>query len=227
MNYSNWRVRLQNSAYMTNALLAVTILVFLLETFAGGSTDRNVLVAYGARLNPLILHGQWWRLITPVFVHIGLMHLLINGLSLYYLGQIMEHQFGHWRFLLLYLLSGFAGNVASFTFSPNTIAAGASTAIFGLLGAGLMLGDSFKENPMLRQLAHQFLLLVSVNLLANLSSSGIDLAGHIGGLLGGFFAAGMLGAPALGHMGKPRRIASAIILIGGLSALLFLGFNAG
>ncbi|EPD07718.1 membrane-associated serine protease [Lacticaseibacillus paracasei subsp. paracasei Lpp48] len=84
MNYSNWRSRLQNSAYVTNAILAVTILVFLLETFSGGSTNNSVLVFYGARLNPLILYGQWWRLMTPVFVHIGLMHILVNGFSLYY-----------------------------------------------------------------------------------------------------------------------------------------------
>ncbi|MFT8501779.1 MAG: rhomboid family intramembrane serine protease, partial [Lacticaseibacillus paracasei] len=75
MNYSNWRSRLQNSAYVTNAILAVTILVFLLETFSGGSTNNSVLVFYGARLNPLILYVQWWRLMTPVFVHIGLMHI--------------------------------------------------------------------------------------------------------------------------------------------------------
>ena len=227
MNYSNWRSRLQNSAYVTNAILAVTILVFLLETFSGGSTNNSVLVFYGARLNPLILYGQWWRLMTPVFVHIGLMHILVNGFSLYYLGQMTEQLFGHWRFFLLYFISGFAGNVASFAFSPNTLAAGASTAIFGLLGACLMLGDSFKENPVIRQLARQFLLLVGLNLLFNLISSGIDIFGHIGGLLGGFLAAGMLGAPALGRMGTPRRIASAVTLPFGLGALLFLGFNAG
>lgn len=227
MNYLNWRVRLQNSAYVTNAILIVTILVFLLETLSGGSTNSRVLVAYGARLNPLILQGQWWRLITPIFVHIGLMHLLVNGCSLYYLGKIMEPLFGHCRFLLLYLISGLAGNVASFVFNPNAIAAGASTAIFGLLGAGLMLGDSFKTNPAIRQLAHQFLLLVSLNLLFNLSASGIDLFGHLGGLIGGLLAAGMLGAPALGRMTTPRRMAATVTLIGGLSALLVLGFTAG
>lgn len=227
MNYLNWRARLQNSTYITYAILMVTILVFLLETLSGGSTNDHVLVSYGARLNPLILQGQWWRLITPVFVHIGLMHLLVNGGSLYYLGKLMEPLFGHWRFLLLYFISGFAGNVASFVFNPSAIAAGASTAIFGLLGAGLMLGDSFKTNPAIHQLAHQFLLVVSLNLLFNLSASGVDLFGHLGGLFGGLLAAGMLGAPALGRMTIPRRMTATITLIGGLSALLILGFTAG
>lgn len=227
MNYSNWHSRLQKSAYVTNTILAVTILIFLLETFAGGSTNNSVLACYGARLNPLILHGQWWRLLTPVFVHIGLMHMLVNGCSLYYLGKMTERLFGHWRFLLLYVISGFAGNVASFAFSPNTLTAGASTAIFGLLGAYLMLGDSFKENPEIRQLARQCLLAVGLILLFNLFSSGIDIFGHIGGLLGGLLTASILGAPVLGRMETPRRIASAITLILGLGALLFLGFNAG
>ena len=82
MNYANWRSRFQNSAYVTNGILVVTILVFILETLSGGSTNNAVLVAYGARANPLILYGQWWRLITPVFVHIGLTHILMNGFSL-------------------------------------------------------------------------------------------------------------------------------------------------
>lgn len=227
MNYSNWRSRLQKSAYVTNAILAVTILVFLLEIFAGGSTNNSVLVCYGARLNPLILQGQWWRLITPVFVHVGLMHLLINSGALYYLGKLMEPLFGHWRFLLLYFISGFTGNVASFVFNPSAIAAGASTAIFGLLGAGLMLGDSFKTNPAIRQSAHQFLLIVSLSLLFNLSTSGVDLFGHLGGLWGGLLAAGMLGAPALGRMTTLRQMTATIALISGLSALLILGFTAG
>lgn len=227
MTYLNWRSRLQNSAYVTNAILAVTILIFLLETFSGGSTNNSVLACYGARLNPLILHGQWWRLLTPVFVHIGLMHILVNSCSLYYLGKMTERLFGHWRFLLLYFISGFAGNVASFAFSPNTLTAGASTAIFGLLGAYLMLGDSFKENSVIRQLARQCLLVIGLILLFNLFSSGIDIFGHIGGLLGGLLAAGMLGAPTLGRMETPRRITSAVILFVGLSVLLFLGFNAG
>ncbi len=98
MNYANWRSRFQNSAYVTNGILAVTILVFILETLSGGSTNNAVLVTYGARANPLILYGQWWRLITPVFVHIGLTHILMNGFSLYFLGQMTERLFGHWRF---------------------------------------------------------------------------------------------------------------------------------
>ena len=227
MNYANWRSRFQDSAYVTNGILAVTILVFILETLSGGSTNNAVLVTYGARANPLILYGQWWRLITPVFVHIGLTHILMNGFSLYFLGQMTERLFGHWRFFLLSFIAGFAGNVASFAFSPNTLAAGASTAIFGLLGACLMLGDTYRENPVIRQLARQFLLLVVLNLAFNLFSSGVDIYGHIGGLLGGFLAAGMLGAPALGRMGTGRRLASTITLIFGLVALLLFGIQRG
>ena len=83
------------------------------------------------------------------------------------------------------------------------------------------------ENPVIRQLARQFLLLVVLNLAFNLFSSGVDIYGHIGGLLGGFLAAGMLGAPALGRMGTGRRLASTITLIFGLVALLLFGIQRG
>ena len=145
----------------------------------------------------------------------------------------LDAHFNEWILVILprpndrKVIAGFAGNVASFAFSPNTLAAGASTAIFGLLGACLMLGDTYRENPVIRQLARQFLLLVVLNLAFNLFSSGVDIYGHIGGLLGGFLAAGMLGAPALGRMSTGRRLASTITLIFGLVALLLFGIQRG
>lgn len=219
--------RYANTPFVTYALLAVTVAMFVVETIAGGSTNNYVLVQMGARLNELIYAGQWWRFITPAFLHIGLMHIVVNGVSLYYLGAITERIFGHWRFLVIYLVSAIAGNVAGFVFAPNSLSAGASTAIFGLMGAFLMLGDSFRENPVVRQLAQQFALLAGINLVFNLFASGVDISGHIGGLIGGFLIAGTVGAPQLGRIHPVRQAVMAIVLVAAVVALLAVGFGQG
>lgn len=219
--------RIEDTPFVTYALLAVTVAMFLIETIAGGSTNGEVLARFGARYNPLIYAGEWWRFITPAFLHIGLMHIVVNGVSLFYLGEITEKIFGHWRFFVIYLVSAIAGNVAGFVFAPSSLSAGASTAIFGLMGAFLMLGDSFRENPMVRQLAQQFALLAGINLVFNLFSSGVDISGHIGGLIGGFLIAGAVGAPNLGRINPVRQVLMAVVLIGALVALLAVGFRSG
>lgn len=220
-----WRTRLANTPFVTYALLAVTFAVFLLETVNGGSTQTEVLVRYGARFNPyIILYGEWWRFITPMFVHVGLMHIVVNAVSMYYLGVLSERLFGHWRFLVIYLVSGIAGNVASFVFKPEVVSAGASTAIFGLLGAFLLLGDVFRDNPTVRMLARQFLAMAVINLAFNLFDSQVDMAGHIGGLLGGFLIAGVVGAPQIGTMSTSRRVVCAAVLVVAGVVLLRLGY---
>ncbi|KRM72841.1 Membrane-associated serine protease [Lacticaseibacillus brantae DSM 23927] len=211
--------------YVTYGLLAVTIIVFILEVLAGGSQDSLVLLNFGARYNLSILQGQWWRFITPMFLHIGLMHLVVNAVSLYYLGLMTESIFGHWRFLVIYLASGIAGNIASFVFNPNSLSAGASTAIFGLLGAFLLLGDVFRDNVAVRQLSRQYLLLVGLNLVFNLFSPGIDISGHIGGLVGGFLVAGAVGAPNLGEISVSRRWLTGGLFVLAAAALLVLGYR--
>lgn len=219
------KTRLDNTPFVTYGLVIITALVFVAETLLGGSDNNLVLLELGARYNPLILAGQWWRFITPAFLHIGITHLVLNGVSLYYLGIICEKIFGHWRFLVIYLVSAIAGNVASFAFSPNSMSAGASTAIFGLMGAFVMLGDAFRDNPMVRQLAQQFMLLAAINLVMNLFMSGVDLPGHIGGIVGGFLIAGTVGAPKLGKLPVSRQIILGLVLLFGLAALILLQVN--
>ncbi|KRO18551.1 rhomboid family intramembrane serine protease [Lacticaseibacillus saniviri] len=223
MRQSNWKNRLNNMPFMTYGLLAITFAVYLLETLKGGSTNTMVLLDLGARYNPLIAQGEWWRLFTPMFLHIGLMHLVVNAVSIYYLGMMTEQIFGHARFLAIYLLSGIAGNYVSMVFNANALAAGASTAIFGLFGAFLMLGDNFRENPAIRSIAQQYLLLVGINLVFNLFGSGIDIAGHIGGLIGGFLVAGVLGAPNIGLINRNRRILMGVVLVIAVVAVAMIG----
>lgn len=208
-----------SKAPVTITLVAIQVIVFLLMTLAGGSTNTAVLTEFGAMRTPLLLAGQWWRLITPVFVHIGFTHLLINSITLYFLGMYIEVLFGHWRMFIIYFVSAITGNLLSAFWLPNGLSAGASTAIFGLFGAFLMLGENFRHNEAIRQLSRQFLILVILNIGTDLFVPGIDLAGHIGGLVGGFLMAYVLGAPKLGQVTTVKRIVSGMILIVGSIAL--------
>lgn len=172
---------------VTWILLAIIVVVFGLETLAGGSTSTEVLVQFGAKVNPLIAAGQFWRLFTAMFLHIGLMHLLLNGYALVVLGTELERILDWRRFLAIYLLSGLLGSLVSYAFNPN-IAAGASGAIFGLVGA---LGAFFAlHREQLGSWGQRRLInvifLVVVNLILGFTQQGIDNYAHMGGLVFGF-----------------------------------------
>jgi len=222
---TNFKYRLQRlnqMPYMTIGLIVINALVFLAMTLAGGSTSVNVLITFGAKLNALIQQGEWWRLFTPMFLHIGFTHILMNMITLYFVGMQIEAAFGHTRFLVMYLIAGIGGNVASFCFS-NSLSAGASTAIFGLFGAFLMLGESFWQNPGIRQLARTFMAFVVMNIAFDLFTPGIDLAGHLGGLASGFLIAYTVGVPRIGKVSSSKRFVATIVLIGGLVWLYLHG----
>lgn len=198
----------------TYLFIVVQIIMFLLMEAAGGSTDSSVLIQFGAKANWLILEGEWWRLFTPIFLHIGILHLVMNTFALYYLGLTVERLFGNSRFLFIYLFAGFCGSLASLLFSPN-ISAGASGAIFGCFGALLYFGTAFPK-LFFRTMGTNILVVIAINLALGFSMSGIDNAGHIGGLIGGFLAAAMV------HLPKQKRmlvqvstfLASAALIIG-------------
>lgn len=173
--------------------LALQIIVFLLMELRGGSQNPFVLIEFGAKFNPFIIEGEWWRLFTPMFLHIGLLHLLMNSLALYYLGPTVEKIYGRTRFLFIYLFAGFLGSLASFIFSPN-LAAGASGAIFGCFGALLFFGIIHPQT-FFRTMGMNVILLLVFNLALGFLVTSIDNAGHIGGLIGGFLASGIVHLP--------------------------------
>lgn len=209
------------AAPVTVALIAIQIIVYLAMTLSGGSTNTEVLIRFGALSPQLLAAGQWWRLITPVFIHIGFTHILINSLTLYFIGMYIEQLFGHWRMVVLYFGSAITGNLFSAYWLHSGLSAGASTAIFGLFGAFIMLGESFRNNQALRLLSRQFLILVVLNIVTDLLVPGIDLAGHLGGLIGGFLIAYVAGAPRLGRIVPMKRILSAIVLVVGVLGLFW------
>lgn len=211
--------KLKDKPFVTYGLLAIMVVVFLVMTAMGGTTNPNTLVEFGAKYNPAIRAGEYWRLITPMFIHIGFTHILMNGITLYFIGEYVEQLFGHWRFLLIFLVSGIVGNLASFTFSYG-LSAGASTAIFGLFGAFMMLGESFSKNPVITSMAKTFLLFIVLNIGTDLFVQGIDIAGHIGGLVGGFLVAYVVGVGFAKVSPVKRGIAGVMLVI--ISVGLFI-----
>lgn len=211
----------QTKPFFTYIFLVIQIVVFLLMEFAGGTLNPEVLVAFGAKFNPFILAGEWWRFITPIFIHIGMIHLLFNSLALYYLGTMVEGIYGKIRFLIIYLFAGFLGTVGSFVFNYN-ISAGASGAIFGLFGALLYFGIIHKRT-FFRTMGVNIIGLIVINLSLGFVAPGIDNAGHISGLIGGFLAAGIVHLPK--ERKSDKRIAFFIIALLLTVGSLYYGFT--
>ena len=169
--------------YLTYTFIGINLVVFILMTLAGGSTNQQVLIDFGAKVNTLIQAGEVWRLLTSTFIHIGVMHLVFNLYALWALGPLSEEGYGHRRFFMIYLLSGLGGSTASFLFSP-ALSAGASGAIFGLLGA--LLYYSYKRPALWKSgLGMNLLVVLMVNFGFGLVQPGIDNFAHLGGLITG------------------------------------------
>lgn len=182
---------------ITYTLIAINILIYAfiyLYSLKSGKSYDELLQVFGAKVNSNILAGEYWRFLTPVFLHAGIVHLLINCYSLYAIGVSVERIFGRPRFFAVYFIAGILGNILSFMFSPNP-GVGASGAIFGLLGALLYFG---LEKPALfrRLFGNSILITIVINLTYGFSNTGIDNFAHIGGLIGGFLATGIVSKPA-------------------------------
>lgn len=173
---------------VTWMLLAINLLVWLAMELAGGSEDSDVLLDFGALFGPLIADGQYWRLFTAMFLHVGLMHLLVNALGLFIFGRVVEQVYGPLRFAGIYLVAGLSGSIASYLLNSIAIGAGASGAIFGVLGA--FAAYFVARRRVLGAAGRQTLIGISVmagiNLLFGLSTQGVDNWAHIGGLAAGF-----------------------------------------
>ncbi len=213
----------QGKPVLTYLLMALQVIVFIILEMRGGSTNTQTLIDFGAKYNPLILTGEWWRFFTPIFLHIGFAHLALNTLSLYFVGTIVERIYGSARFFVIYFYAGFAGTLLSFLLVPN-ISAGASGAIFGLLGALLFFGVAY-PNLFFRTMGWNVIIILLINLVITFSASAIDSAGHIGGLIGGFLAAAIVGLPEKKKLFW--RISSLLVTVAVTAGLLFYGFSAG
>jgi membrane associated rhomboid family serine protease len=174
-------------------IIGINAGVFLLEWLAGGmgsfSADPRVIRAFGAKDNQLIRdQHEYWRLVTSIFLHIGFLHFLLNNYALWIIGQEIERLYGSARFVILYLLTGITGALASYVFNPSVESAGASGAIFGLFGVMATFAFRYrKELPerLARDIRRRILPVIAINLIFGFSVRIVDNAAHIGGLLAG------------------------------------------
>lgn len=173
---------------LTYILLGINVIVFLVDAltaFIGlGSGSTGLLTLLGAKSNQAILLGQYWRLITPMFLHVGILHLGFNSYFLYRIGPWAERSLGTARFAAIYFLSGVAAAIASFALNSNP-SVGASGALFGVIGA--MLPVLYRNRSVLantRQMISSIVMTIAINLVIGFSP-GIDNWAHIGGLLAG------------------------------------------
>lgn len=185
-----------NPAPVNTALVLINIIVFLgLEIF-GSTTDISYMVEKGAMFPPyLIGRHQYYRLFTCMFLHFGYVHLAYNMLALFLLGEYVEYSFGKARYLILYLLSGLGASCFSLVFAllkaNDVVSAGASGAVFGVIGALLYIVIHHRGrfyNITLPKL----LLMIGYSIFSGLTSAGIDNAAHLGGLITGFLLAVLL-----------------------------------
>lgn len=206
----------------TYSLILICILIFILMYILGnGSEDTYTLLKFGANLDVLTKNGQYYRLFTSMFLHIGIIHLLCNMYSLYIIGREVEIVFTKKKYLIIYLLSGIAGSILSLAFNHNTVCAGASGAIFGLLGALLYFGYYYRAY-LGASVTRSILPVVIINLIIGFASTGIDNAAHIGGLVGGILIAMAVGVPDKSN--KISRINGIILSIIYFIFIIYLSF---
>ena len=191
---------------VTLTLIGINVGVYLLELLMGAGLnaqsgwiyEHGVLVSSAVDSAGQVVgvsEGEWWRLITASFLHYGPLHLGLNMLVLWFIGPPLEEYFGHWRYLLVYLVSGLAGSAGALLWSPNALTVGASGAIFGLMGALLVVAVKLRSN------VQSLLGLLAVNAVITVVGAGyISWQGHLGGFLGG-----VLLALALVYAPKRRR----------------------
>lgn len=169
---------------VTTVLIIINVVIFLLETKDGGSTNREVALKYGAQYQPLIRQGQYYRLFTAMFLHFGAYHLLFNMYALSVIGPAVDYVCGPAIFLIVYLGAGLAGNITTMILDEKTgrssLSAGASGCIFGLLGACFVLAIAGYGSSM-----RSILTTLAINLVYGLSSRRINMMSHAGGFVGG------------------------------------------
>lgn len=188
--------------WMTYALILMNVIMFIALLFAGADplhTGNHVQLNWGANFGPATQDGQWWRLLSAMFLHFGIIHLLLNCYALWDVGQYTERMYGSWRLLCIYLIAGLFGNVLSLVIQGNqAVSGGASGAIFGLYGALLIF--LWRERHYLKPEEFKWLfgggLIFSIIIIMlGFLIPGIDNAAHIGGFFAGMLASIMLAKP--------------------------------
>jgi membrane associated rhomboid family serine protease len=186
---SRQKTKVRTAATLTNdpqlayVLIAINVIVFVAMIVSGGGLDGRggSVFRNGALFGPAVAAGDWWRIITAGFLHSGVLHLAFNMYFLYFMGQLLEPAIGKARFALIYFVSLLGGSFGALLLSPNAVTVGASGAVFGLMGAGILAMRARGIDPMQSGLGVTLLLNLGITFLI----PNISIGGHIGGLVAG------------------------------------------
>ena len=208
---------------ITNAIIAINVAVFVWGMGSGLETKASVildggLIGHGALTSSGVVQGvadgEWWRIITAGFLHANLIHIVMNGLVLYQLGHLLEPALGKLRFSVVYVVSLLAGSLGVLLIEPDTVAVGASGAVFGLMGVAAALLRARGMNVFDTGIGATIML----NLIITFSIPGISIGGHVGGLIGGFVAGYVLTDLGPKYLRDPNLTIAATALLGVVAA---------
>jgi len=231
-----WVRRSESSITLTQVIFGACIAVYLAMAIANGSPmemSGQIMLHFGANYGPDTLSGQWWRLLTYMFLHAGIWHILFNMWCLWDLGRLCESLYGRWSYAAIYFITGIAGGLASIGWNPGVLSVGASGAVFGLAGAliaSFYLGEfslpSFAISGTLRSLV----VFAVFNLVIGQFSffGGVDNACHIGGLVSGLILGALIARLAPQVENPVRRVSvvavvAVFVLLAGLGVRQWLG----
>ena len=224
-----WQSGVMSSMMFTHVLVGVNVAIYLVMSMAAGSFSDpgpQLLVRCGANYGPLTLSGEWWRLITYNFLHIGLLHIAFNMWCLWDLGALCESLYGSWMLGALYLITGVAGGITSIGLHPARLSAGASGAIFGLAGAllaGYYLGEFAMPRPMVQAHLRSIFFFVIYNVAFGVASGSTDNSAHFGGLVSGIILGALIAKLAPARDAVYARfviVAMAVLALGGITFAL-------
>ena len=214
-----WLRRQSSSMVVTQVIFGANVAVFLGMMLAGVSMLSNPsgpdLVRWGANFGPLTVSGQWWRLLTCVFLHGGLLHIAFNMWCLWDLGRLAESIYGHWTFAVVYLICGVGSSLASVWWNPSVLSVGASGAIFGIAGAliaSFYLGEFSLPRAAISGMMRSVVMFVGYNLFFGAVIARVDNAAHVGGLVVGLALGALIALVAPQHDAVVRRIG--VLLVG-------------
>lgn len=208
---------------MTRILIIINVAVFVLMTLSGGTESIENLVRFKAMVKALVYKGEWIRLLTAQFIHIGIIHIVMNMYFLNSIGPIFERLYGSANFIIIYLLSGLMGNLFTYAFgSVNSVSAGASTSLYGLLGLAIGMMVTYRDDHILHSFGASFVSVVAINLLYSFIMPKVGVLGHLGGFIGGFILAGIF--PVINRELKSMRVSLFIIILLALAfAFVYIG----
>ena len=210
---------------VTSALIGLNVLLFLAELGFGGSIGSGTggtLVADGGLFGPAVDSGEYYRLFTSGFLHAGLMHIGFNMLMLFVLGSMLEPAVGSLKFAALYVATLFCGALGALVLDPNSYTVGASGAIFGLMGAGVLIMYAEGVNPWKSGLGAT----IALNLVLSLLIPGVSIGGHVGGLIGGLIIGAVI-AQTIRSKNSTAIALATCVAVGGIAVVAALAIVAG